>query len=119
MLKVKASARSLRVSDLLHKELAKIIHTEFKNPNLGMVTISEVATSNNLAFAKVFVTVLEDDKRIESINILNKAVGFFRCRLAKQLMLRIVPDLKFVFDNSLINGNRLDHLISIINNQDN
>ena len=117
----KGSSRVGRVGDVLHRELAKLIRDESKDPRLGMVTISGVEVSRDLSHARVFVTVMEDDKRDQSIEALNHAAGFFRSQLAKGVVLRSVPRLKFIYDESIVVGNRMSALIDStkpINNED-
>lgn len=112
------SSRSGRLSDLMHREIAKLIRDECTDPRLGMVTISGVAVTDDLSFARVYVTVLEDDKRNASIEALNGAAGFFRTQLSKHLTLRIVPKIKFIYDNSLITGSRMDQLLNSVKSND-
>jgi len=111
---MKPSLRMERVQDLLHRELAKLISKECKDPRLGMVTVSAVIVSRDLAHAKVFITIFEDEKQTQSLEILNNSAGFLRCMLAKQLVMRTVPSLRFIFDSSLQTGNVMDTLIDSV-----
>lgn len=111
---VRRSSRSGRLSDLLQRELSKLIRDECTDPRLGMVTISGVVVADDLSFARVFVTVLEDDKLEGSIEALNHAAGFFRTQLSKHLTLRIVPKLRFIYDDSLRTGSRMDQLLKSV-----
>lgn len=115
---VKHSSRSGRLSDLLHREIAKLIRDECTDPRLGMVTISGVVVTDDLSFARVYVTVLEDEKQKGSIEALNHAAGFFRTQLSKHLTLRIVPKIKFIYDNSLATGSRMDMLLNSVKPHD-
>ncbi len=112
------SSRSGRLSDLLHREISKLIRDECTDPRLGMITISGVSVTDDLSFARVYVTVLEDDKRDASVEALNGAAGFFRTQLSKHLTLRIVPKLRFIYDNSLVTGSRMDQLLSSVKPHD-
>lgn len=114
----KNSARSGRLGDLLHRELAKAIRDECSDPRLGMVTISGVAVTEDLSFARVYITVLEDDKQKESVEVLNHAAGFFRTQVAKHLTTRIVPKIQFIYDNSLVEGSRIDMLLNSVKPND-
>ena len=106
------SPRIGRVNDLLQRSLAKLIRDECRDPRLGTVTVSMVDITNNLEFAKVFVTVLEDDKVEQSLIVLNKAAGFLRKQLACAIsFLKIIPKLKFLYDDSVIDGKRMDVLL--------
>lgn len=108
------SSRSGRLSDVLHRELAKLIRVECTDPRLGMVTVSGVDVTDDLSFARVYITVLEADKQKSSIEALNHAAGFFRTQLSKHLTLRIVPKLSFYYDESLATGARMDQLLASI-----
>jgi len=103
--------RAERVADLIHRNLALLLQKEFKDPRAGMVTVLNVQTSADLQQARIYVTVLEEAKREETLKILNKASGFFRTSLASLVQLRVVPKLSFVFDDSMARGNRIDSLL--------
>lgn len=114
---VRRSSRSGRLSDLLHRELSKLIRDECTDPRLGMVTISGVEVTDDLSFARIFITVLEDDKQKCSVEALNHAAGFFRTHLSKHLTLRVVPKLRFIYDDSLRTGSRMDLLLKSVVDQ--
>ncbi|MFZ7223748.1 30S ribosome-binding factor RbfA [Avibacterium avium] len=107
--------RSDRVAQELQKEIAVILQREVKDPRIGMVTVSDVEVSRDLAYAKVFVTFLfdQDDSVIESgMKGLEKASPYIRSLLAKAMRLRIVPELRFIYDQSLVEGMRMSNLVS-------
>lgn len=109
-------SRTDRVGQQIHKEVASILQNEFKNrdPRLGMVTVSGVEVSRDLAHAKVFVTFFENDeeqiKNYLSILVDNK--GFIRSLLASRMRMRAVPAISFVRDGSLTEGIRIANLVS-------
>lgn len=105
-------SRTDRLNQLVHRELAFIIQNEMKDPRIGMVTISAVEITKDLSYAKVYVTILGDETLIKtSLNLLNKAAGFIRTQLAKSIQLRKFPELRFVYDQSVVNGAYLSDLI--------
>lgn len=106
-------SRSLRVAEQVQRELALLIRQEVKDPRIGMVTVSEVRVSSDLGHATVFVTLLDGDAEAtaESVAILNHAAAFLRRALGKRLLLRVVPQLKFVHDEVQESGARLTALI--------
>jgi ribosome-binding factor A len=107
-------SRTQRVGDQLQKELAMLIQQEIKDPRIGMVTVSAVEISRDLAYAEVYITCLgvDDKSRQEEIEkILNGAAGFLRSRLARLMKLRIVPHLRFHYDESIARGQHLSALI--------
>ena len=105
--------RTRRVGEQIQRELAALIHEELKDPRLGMVSISSVQVSRDLAHAKVHVSVLgNDEQSTESIDVLNHAAGFLRHKLGKLLHIRVIPNLRFYHDRSLEDGARLGALIN-------
>ena len=118
----KEFGRPQRVAQELQKEIAMIIQREIKDPRVGMmVTVSGVEVSRDLAYAKVFVTFLNDDNA-ESIKAgvkaLQDASGYIRSLLGKAMRLRIVPELTFFYDNSLVEGMRMSNLVTNVVKKD-
>jgi len=108
-------SRALRVGDELQRKLSNLIVREVKDPRLGMVTITEVELSRDLSLAKVFVTIFNtsDAAQIaQNLSVLNEASSYLRTLLAKNMRLRIVPKLTFVFDDSI---ERAAHMSALIN----
>ncbi|WP_019612984.1 30S ribosome-binding factor RbfA [Psychromonas ossibalaenae] len=110
----KEYSRTSRVSQQVQKELARILQQEVKDPRIGMVTISGVDITRDLAYAKVFVTFLTigDQTNDESLEGLNAASGYIRKLLGKAMRLRIVPEVRFCFDETLTEGLRISELVS-------
>lgn len=100
-------SRTDRIADVTHRIIARMICEDFKDPRIGRVTISDVKVSPDLKYAKVFITVLPESKVEETLKILNDAAGFFRSNLASSLSLRVVPKPHFVYDDSVVKGNRI------------
>lgn len=108
-------SRTSRVADVVQRLLANCIREQFKDPRVGMITISEVKVTPDLRLAKVYISVLEEAKRDETLKILNGAAGFFRSQLANALELRVIPKPQFIYDDSVIRGNRIEMLLSAAN----
>lgn len=105
-------SRSLRVADQIQRELAVLIRDEVKDPRMGMVSISGVEVSRDMAHAKVYVSVLGDEQAAaDSLEALNHAAGFLRRELGRSMRLRTVPQLRFIHDRSLEEGARMSALI--------
>jgi len=104
----------------MQRELALILQREVKDPRLGMVTVSGVEVSRDLAYAKVFVTFLDDDpdKVTQGLKVLRDATGYVRMLLGKAIRMRVVPELKFEYDSSLVEGIRLSNLATAAVQQD-
>ncbi|CAL4322657.1 30S ribosome-binding factor [Buchnera aphidicola (Thelaxes suberi)] len=122
--------RSHRISSLLKKELSCIVQRYIRDPRIDyMITVSEVNVSKDLSHAKIFITLFNNtnvqynnqfDKKMNQIlRILNCASGYIRCLIAKKINIRISPNLKFYFDNSLKYGETISNIINKnkINNQ--
>ncbi|ARJ41429.1 ribosome-binding factor A [Pantoea alhagi] len=118
----KEFGRPQRVAQELQKEIAMIIQREIKDPRVGMmVTVSGVEVSRDLAYAKVFVTFLNDDNADAikgGIKALQDASGYIRSLLGKAMRLRIVPELTFFYDNSLVEGMRMSNLVTNVVKKD-
>ena len=113
--------RSDRVAQELKKEVAVILQREVKDPRIGMVTVSDVEVSRDLAYGKIFVTFLFDNDQ-EAINQgmkgLEKASPYIRSLVGKAMRLRIVPELRFIYDESLVEGMRMSNLVSNVIRED-
>ncbi|MGL5007403.1 MAG: 30S ribosome-binding factor RbfA [Plesiomonas sp.] len=117
----KEFGRSKRVAQELQKEVAIILQREVKNPQIGMVTVSSVEVSRDLAYAKVFVTFLFDDNEAiaSGLKSLRDSTGYIRTLVGKAMRLRIVPELRFEYDQSLTEGMRMSNLVSSVIKEDN
>ena len=115
-------SRTDRVSQSIQKEIAQILQREIKDPRLGFVTVSAVEVSRDLSYAKIFITILDqkdEDSGKQSIAILNDATGYIRSILGKRIRARIMPELKFVLDTSLMDGMRISNLVETAVRKDN
>jgi ribosome-binding factor A len=128
----KVSPRLQRVADLIQRELAQLIQLEVNDPRVGMVSVTGVKVSRDLAHADVYVTVMGSVDGVsglapgvtldkagaldrleveESIKALNAASGYLRTLLAKRSSLRTTPRLIFHYDQSVARGQYLSSLI--------
>lgn len=113
--------RSDRVAQAIQKEIAVILQREVKDPRIGMVTVSDVEVTRDLAYAKIFVTFLFDENQAhidQAMQGLVKASPYIRTLLGKAMRLRIVPELRFVYDNTLVEGMRMSNLVSSVVRED-
>ena len=114
-------ARNDRVADALQRELAQLIRDEVRDPRLGMVNITAVEVSRDLSSAKVFINLVgaeSADESREAADVLNGAAGFLRTLLAKRMLLRVAPKLRFIFDFSGRRAQELSALIDYAVNRD-
>ena len=108
----KNPSRLGKIADQIQKDLAELIRAELKDPRVGMITLTSVEMSSDHHYAKIFFTTLGEEEAIARAEAgLRHASGFLRSELARGLKLRIVPELKFVYDASVERGVRLSKLI--------
>lgn len=107
-------SRSRRVGQELQREIALILQREIKDDRLKLITVSGVELSKDLSSAKVFVTFLDNDPEniVQGMKVLKDASGFIRSQVGKAMRLRITPDLRFTYDQSLVEGMRISTLVS-------
>lgn len=103
--------RSDRVSEQLQRALSEIIRDKLDDPRFNLVTITEVKVTRDLSHARVFFSTLDDINHTEITNALKRAGGFLRGELGRMLVLRVVPNLRFEYDETLEEGQRLRSLI--------
>lgn len=106
--------RADRVADALQRALATLIRHEVNDPRLGMVNINAVKVANDLAYAKIYVTFVGNNDRNtaqDSVDILNHAANYLRNLAGKELTMRSVPRLQFIFDDAAIRGHEISSLI--------
>lgn len=89
----------LRTTEEIKKQVSKIVGQQLADPRIGFVTISRVSLSKDMKFAKIFITILDDTKREDSLFRLNNATGYIRRLLAKKIRLRETPKLQFFWEN--------------------
>ncbi|WP_421252021.1 30S ribosome-binding factor RbfA [Aeromonas sp. 600724] len=109
-------SRTRRVGQQIQREIARILQREVKDPRIGMVTVSDVEVSRDLNYAKIYVTFLQlenDAERIkEGLQGLTEAAGYIRSLLGSAMRLRVVPELRFYYDQTLVEGMRLSNLVT-------
>ena len=106
-----------RLESSFVKEISYILMQEIKDENIKFVTITDCEITNDLSFAKVYFTVLDNSKKTETIKALNHAKSFIRGELSKRIEMRHTPEVSFVFDESIEYGNRIENIIDKINNE--
>ena len=118
---VRDFSRTERVGDYLRSELARLIQQEVRDPRVGMVNVTAVEVSRDLAHARVFVTEVgktsEEDIH-PTLEALNHAAGFLRSQLAQDSRMRTTPRLRFVYDSSVLRGSQLTDLIESLHPAD-
>ena len=106
-----------RVSSDIQKELSNILLFEAKDEDFKNVTITDVEATNDLSFAKIYFTTLDED-RDHVLKDLNNACGYFRSLLADRLEIRHIPELRFYYDESIEYGQKIEKILEEINKED-
>ncbi|HKQ80953.1 MAG TPA: 30S ribosome-binding factor RbfA [Steroidobacteraceae bacterium] len=108
----KSYPRSRRIGDQIQRALSELLRREVKDPRLGMVTLTEVRVSKDLAYATVFYSVLGADVATTTQEILDGAADYLRGPLGRSLGLRHSPQLRFRRDELIEQGARMSELIN-------
>lgn len=105
--------RGQRVSDLIQQALAQIVLHSVDDSRFRFVTITGVVMSKDLSYAKIYVSILQDDsEQIKQIVLsLNRHAKGLRYELAQAVKLRIAPELRFAYDESTAKGFKVSMLI--------
>ena len=104
--------RMRRVNEALREVLSARIAGGMKDPRIGFVTVTAVETSPDLRHARVFVSVLGNEKeREESLAGLQSAHGVLQAEIAKLTHMKRTPELKFVYDETVEKGMRINELL--------
>lgn len=107
--------RSMRVAQELQKNISMIIQFSLKDPRIiTMITVSQVHVSKDLSHAQVFLSIFDTKQKYnieEILNILNKSTSYIRKLLCKKMRLRIIPNIVFYYDDTLLKGNKISLLL--------
>lgn len=109
--------RSARVGDQIKEEIADILMRKIKDPRVGFVTVTDVELADDLRNAKVFVSVLGNDKQ-KTIKGLESASAFIRSELGKRLRMKFVPEILFRLDETAERGAHIMELIEGIHQEE-
>ena len=106
-------SRPDRVADQIRAELALLLTREVHDPGIGFVTITRVQMTPDLQQARVFYTALGDDKaRKNSERAIERAGPFLRRQIGSRLRLKRVPELTFLYDESIAGQDRIERLLN-------
>ena len=102
--------RSRQLADHVREVLARLLHDRVRDPRIGFVTLTDVDLSPDLKHASVFVSVLGSEPE-QALQALNGAASFLRTALAREAGLRFTPRLRFLIDESVAGGFRMERLL--------
>jgi len=91
-----------KLQELIKQEMSKMLLREIKDPRIGFVTVTDVEMTGDLREAKIYVSVMGDEKKVQdSLKGLQSALGFIRREIGKRIRLRFTPEISFALDTSL------------------
>ena len=112
-------SRPDRVADQVRAEVAALLGRELQDPGLGFVTVTRVHVTPDLQIARIYYTTMGDDRaRRRTAEALRRALPFVRRSIGSRLRLRRVPEIQFVFDESIEHHERVERLIQEIHETD-
>lgn len=108
----KNSNRMERIEEEIKREISQIIMHDVKNPNItGLISVTDAKVTPDLKYAKIFISILDEKSREQTMEALKKSAGFVRTELARRMNLRLTPEIVFTLDTSIEYGAKMDQLI--------
>ncbi len=103
--------RQARVADLLKQTIAEILQRRAKDPRVEGATITGVEVSVDMRVCRVFFCVFDAEKKEAALQGLESTAGFLRHELRKELSMKHVPEIFFLYDNSFDYGTKIDEIL--------
>lgn len=111
-----ASYKIDRIASDILKYLSNIILTETNDELLKTITLTDAKVSKDLLYAKIYFTSISDKQKDDLEKELKEAAPFLRGKLAKVLKVRNIPELQFIYDETIEYANKIESIISNIHN---
>ena len=111
------SIKKEKLSHLFASEISSIIREEVKDKKIGFVTITGANVTSDLSYAKIYFTTLGVDIK-DATKALNKASGFIKMELSKRIEIRKMPEMEFIYDESIEYGEKIEKIIDEINEKE-
>ncbi|HXI13475.1 MAG TPA: 30S ribosome-binding factor RbfA [Thermoanaerobaculia bacterium] len=109
---MKKTRRSSQVGDVVRTELSSIIRRELDDPEMRLMTITDVEITTDLRYARVFVSTLGDESgRDKVVQSLQKARGRLRHLLGQKGILKLTPELEFKADTTAIRAGSIEKIL--------
>jgi ribosome-binding factor A len=105
-------SRSKRIADQIQKDIVQILRQKVKDPRITWVTINDVEVTEDNTWAKIYWTVLQDERREDVTKALQSASAFIRSELSHGFKTYTIPQLKFIYDESMVRGAKI---LSVLN----
>lgn len=106
-----------RIESAMVKEISYLLANEIKDPYIHFVTVTACKVTNDLSFAKIYVTVFDEEKKDSTLKALKNASGFLRSKLCERIDIRHIPELEFVYDESIAYGKKIENIIEKIHSE--
>ena len=106
-----------RIESSMVEEISYLLANEIKDPDIHFVTVTAAKVTNDLSFAKIYVTVFDEEKKKSTLDALNNASGFLRSKLCERIDIRHMPELEFVYDESIAYGKKIENIIEKIHKE--
>ena len=103
--------RTDRVSSLLRKEIGQLVHQMVREEGLPSMSVSDVEITRDMAHANVYVTTLDPTQAEAGIKALKQGAKELRRELSQRVKLRAVPEVHFMYDDSVDRGDRIERLL--------
>ena len=115
----KNEARLNRVNEELKKEISHILTFELKNSKVtGLISVTKAKITPDFKYAKIYVSILNSKNVDKTMEGLKESSGFIRSQIAKNINLRVTPELTFEIDDSLEYGAKIDRILKEINQKE-
>src|SRR5690625_8024423 len=107
-----SNIRANRVEEHIKKEVGELLTLKIKDPRIGFATITDVDVTGDLQQATIYFSVLGDeDKKEETLAVLETASGFIRSVIGQRIRLRKTPEITFEYDEAHEYGNHIETLL--------
>ncbi len=111
--------RSDRISDQVRREVDQIIRNQLSDPRItGTFSITHAEVTRDLRYAKIYVSILEDDKADGVMAALKGAAGFIRRELGRNMVIRYTPEILFQRDQNIAYGVHIADILSQVRSKD-
>lgn len=105
--------RTERIEEEIKKIVSKVIGQELHDPRLtGMISVTKVSVTGDLKYCKVFISMLGTKDENEAMDALKSASGYVRREIGNNVRMHSTPEVKFVFDDSMEYGDKIQKIIS-------
>ena len=108
------SVRKDRLESIIKRQIAKTITTQLNDPALKFVNVTDVEVSDDLSYATVFVSFLNDEDKVKGMEVLEKSKGLLRTVVSKSITTRRIPEISIKLDESSEKGSKIDAILNKI-----